>query len=343
MNDKEPKNRWAKSLDEAGLLDDIEEGWVLPENLSSEATIHVKGRSEKDSKEPLESMDEEFLQNEFADENVPFAVPIPSILPRPHDLEDLDKTPVERDESNSPDLSPGPFTKSSTPPDDFSPPEPIPPKARITQRFRDEDSERRRENEDAESFVSARGARNSVVAEMPGMSDEEPEGAIWDEPPVLSDLPPLSTPEELGSPINQDFEDDADDPLALMEEVDEIQSSVSKMHDYYDMGDYTGALEIAGKILDKEPDDKEALKYRDTSRGVLTQMYESRIGSLERVPVLAINSSEIIWRNLDPAAGFVLSRIDGMITFEDLLDISGLPRFETFQILNQLLQDGIIE
>ena len=38
----------------------------------------------------------------------------------------------------------------------------------------------------------------------------------------------------------------------------------------------------------------------------------------------------------------VLSRIDGMTSFEDIVDISGLPRFDTCRILNQLLQDGII-
>jgi hypothetical protein len=37
-----------------------------------------------------------------------------------------------------------------------------------------------------------------------------------------------------------------------------------------------------------------------------------------------------------------LSRIDGMSSFEDIIDISGLPRFETCKILSRLLQDGII-
>jgi hypothetical protein len=73
------------------------------------------------------------------------------------------------------------------------------------------------------------------------------------------------------------------------------------------------------------------------------QMYESRIGSFDQVPALAISSGEIIWHNLNPSTGFILSRIDGMLSFEDIMDISGLPRFETCQILCQLLQDGIIE
>jgi hypothetical protein len=38
----------------------------------------------------------------------------------------------------------------------------------------------------------------------------------------------------------------------------------------------------------------------------------------------------------------VLSRIDGFSTFEDVIDISGLPRFDTCRILDKLLQDGII-
>ncbi len=72
-------------------------------------------------------------------------------------------------------------------------------------------------------------------------------------------------------------------------------------------------------------------------------MYESKIGDFSRIPRLTMNNHELIWRNLDASAGFIVSRVDGMSSFDDIIDISGLPRFETCRILSSLLQDGIIE
>jgi hypothetical protein len=133
------------------------------------------------------------------------------------------------------------------------------------------------------------------------------------------------------------------DAIDLVQGAGESATEYEKLHQRFDVGDYSGVLELSEALLKKNPTDKEATHYRDSSKEILMQMYESRIGSLDQVPVLAISSGEVIWHNLDPAAGFILSRIDGTVTFEDIIDISGLPRFETCQVLCKLLQDGIIE
>ena len=43
------------------------------------------------------------------------------------------------------------------------------------------------------------------------------------------------------------------------------------------------------------------------------------------------------------ATGFLLSRIDGMLTYEDIVDIAGMPRLEAYRILSSLLRSGLIE
>ncbi|MBW2277797.1 MAG: hypothetical protein JRF63_09915 [Deltaproteobacteria bacterium] len=116
-----------------------------------------------------------------------------------------------------------------------------------------------------------------------------------------------------------------------------------QMSESYELGDYTGSLALAEELLREDPDDVEAADYAESCKEVLAQMYEARIGSFDRVPQVAVSEHELIWRDLDPAAGFVLSRIDGFSTFEDIIDISGMPRFETCRILGQLLQEGIIK
>jgi hypothetical protein len=131
--------------------------------------------------------------------------------------------------------------------------------------------------------------------------------------------------------------------MDLVQEVDKAQSEHEKLHERFDVGDYSGTLELSEMLLKKNPTDKEAIRYRDSAMEILMQMYESRIGSFDQIPALAISPGEIVWYNLNPATGFVLSRIDGTITFEDIIDISGLSRFETCQILCHLLQEGLIE
>ena len=46
---------------------------------------------------------------------------------------------------------------------------------------------------------------------------------------------------------------------------------------------------------------------------------------------------------LDPKSAFLLSRIDGMLSADDLLDVSGMPRNETLSILLNLILRGVVE
>ena len=115
------------------------------------------------------------------------------------------------------------------------------------------------------------------------------------------------------------------------------------MHERTAVGDHSGAMEIAEQLLELNPDDRDASLIRLKCRKTLMQMYESRIGSFRRVPVRVISEEEIVWRNLDPVAGFIAASVDGSISFEDIIDISTLPRFEACRVLSQLIQDGIIQ
>jgi hypothetical protein len=45
---------------------------------------------------------------------------------------------------------------------------------------------------------------------------------------------------------------------------------------------------------------------------------------------------------LDHRAGFLLSRIDGSTTVEELLDLAPIPRLDALRLLAQCLADGTI-
>ena len=109
------------------------------------------------------------------------------------------------------------------------------------------------------------------------------------------------------------------------------------------MNDFSGALELLGKILTKKPNDREALQLHELCESNLTLMFESKIGSMDRRPRIAIPPDEIIWLNLDPRAGFVLAQIDGEVSFDDLYAICGLKRLDTARILCELLEQGVVQ
>ena len=91
------------------------------------------------------------------------------------------------------------------------------------------------------------------------------------------------------------------------------------MKDRYAMGDFSGALTVAEKILDQVPTHEEASRYAQSCRDVLGDMYASRIGDAGQSLVVVLSPDQIRWLSLDHRAGFLLSMIDGMSTIEELL------------------------
>jgi hypothetical protein len=114
------------------------------------------------------------------------------------------------------------------------------------------------------------------------------------------------------------------------------------LRDRYAVGDFTGANEIAESILAEQPNNAEALRFRESCRDVLSQMYTARLGPSSGIPRLAIPAAELQWLSLDHRTGFLLSCVDGRSTIEEILDVSGMPALDALRILYTLLQQQII-
>jgi hypothetical protein len=115
------------------------------------------------------------------------------------------------------------------------------------------------------------------------------------------------------------------------------------VRDRFDVGDFSGALILAEGILDHDPESVDALLYAEHCRDVLKNMYISRLGGVGRVPQVAITDEQLRWLNLDHRAGFLLSLVDGHSTFEEVLDVSGMPPVEALRLLMELLQQNVIK
>ncbi len=110
----------------------------------------------------------------------------------------------------------------------------------------------------------------------------------------------------------------------------------------FQLHDFQGVLELLEGYPADGAEQVEVRSMLAESRSNLLRMYEAKIGSLEQVPRVSVSSEEVIWLNLNHRAGFILSQVDGTVTYEDLISLSGMPRLDTVRILIELLDQKVI-
>ena len=131
-------------------------------------------------------------------------------------------------------------------------------------------------------------------------------------------------------------------PLGTAPTAPPASTEQADMKDRYAMGDFTGALVIAEGILETNPGHEEALRCAERCREVLTQMYAARLGPLSQTVTVAIPNDEIRWLSLDHRAGFLLSLVDGSLTLEEILDISGMSKLDALRMMYTLFDQRVI-
>src|SRR6266850_944660 len=187
-------------------------------------------------------------------------------------------------------------------------------------------------------------AAGATAAAKPAAAPEKKPAAAalprspWDDGPSLA----IPQPEVTGEGGNAAWSIHKDKVPAESAPDDETQVWMRGARELVALNDFSGALELLNKVLDRKPDDADAQKLHASCEHNLTLMFESKIGSMDARPRTAIPPDEIIWLNLDPRAGFVLAQIDGEVSFDDLYAICGLKRLDTARILCELLEQGVV-
>lgn len=108
------------------------------------------------------------------------------------------------------------------------------------------------------------------------------------------------------------------------------------------LDDFDGALELLEVIPKEASVGEEAYRMARHATERLEQQYASQLGGFDSFPRVTLPADEIIWLNLNHRAGFILSQIDGRVSYEDLVALSGMPRLDTLRILCSLMQEGVI-
>jgi hypothetical protein len=108
-------------------------------------------------------------------------------------------------------------------------------------------------------------------------------------------------------------------------------------------GDHPTAVVALDLALREDPDSAVAQKLIHRHQPAILDVYQRYLGDLSARPTLALPMHELADQKLDIRAAFLLSRIDGTLTFEEILDVSGMQRSEAFRHLSMLLLRGILE
>lgn len=107
--------------------------------------------------------------------------------------------------------------------------------------------------------------------------------------------------------------------------------------------DYSAAIDAVEAVLAEDAEGVVAPVMLHRYRELLIRVYEGYIGGMTQVPLVAVPLHQIAAENLDHRTGFLLSRIDGLLSFDDILDVSGMPRLDAYRILARLLRRGFLE
>lgn len=101
-------------------------------------------------------------------------------------------------------------------------------------------------------------------------------------------------------------------------------------------------FELLETLAQREPPDLDAHAFLELARGTLLRSYRQRAGNGESVPHVLIPPAQVMKYNLPAAAGFVLSLIDGKISLDELLAVSGMDSFDALRAFTSLLDAGIV-
>jgi hypothetical protein len=74
----------------------------------------------------------------------------------------------------------------------------------------------------------------------------------------------------------------------------------------------------------------------DPSRALFERAFRAFIGNPHACPIRAVTTESIADHGLDQRAAFLMSRLDGMTSIADLIDSSGMPRFDAVRVLSAL-------
>ncbi len=106
--------------------------------------------------------------------------------------------------------------------------------------------------------------------------------------------------------------------------------------------DLDRAVAAVDLALSEDPNSVLAQKLIHRNRDAIMGVFQNFLGDLNRQPILTRPLHELATAPISPRAAFLLSRVDGTLSLDEVLDVSGMPRLEAYRYLCQLFLRGIL-
>ena len=116
---------------------------------------------------------------------------------------------------------------------------------------------------------------------------------------------------------------------------------LARAQELFEKDDVEGATEAAEQAMAA---DVEGVALRgEREKQLLLRVFEAHLGAPNRLPQVIMKRADLGGLGLDSRSAFLLDRIDGNTTVDDLLDVSGVGRLEAYRTLCWLLRRGVID
>lgn len=121
-----------------------------------------------------------------------------------------------------------------------------------------------------------------------------------------------------------------------------ISGLIERALEWSDADQLDRAVAAVDLALSEDPNSALAQKLIHRNRETIMNVFQNFLGNLDRQPSLARPLHELGSAPISPRAAFLLSRVDGTLTLDEILDVSGMPRLEAYRYLCQLFLRGIL-
>lgn len=200
---------------------------------------------------------------------------------------------------------------------------------------------------------------SSVETASTAMSPQEAVSPSISIQPDESEHPPEHPPEPPPGPVDETEHGESDkeepdeepggsedleiQPADLRSEaLLDPEKGLRHARELFDRGEHTDSLELCEILADALPDDEVRTTLMAKNLEILEALYLERLGDPETVPRVDLAQGNLQDIQMDHKTAFLLTRIDGTLTIEEILDIAGMSRFEAVKNLVQALEEGII-
>lgn len=192
---------------------------------------------------------------------------------------------------------------------------------------------------------------NGPPAELDMAGDEEPSVEVDPElmPAETTSVRRAAGPAHLGIGVTVDEDGDTGvrpTPVGAGEvrERLHIEGMISVARESFERGDAEAAFDAAEVALRAAGDDERLAeatvgRYRE----LFSRIYEAFLGPSIQVPSICVPVHQLGATDLDHRAAFLLSRVDGALTIDEILDIAGMPRHDALHILALLVRKRFLE